>query len=122
MLLAALCLLIVCPVNSFAQNNAEYTVTMSKKKKGHKPDTDPKGVRIPARPIIAVISGDGIQSEIDSEGIISYEVWDVDGNFCQTTFDDGTSFCQYLLTTPGEYLINIVTEDYDYVGYFSTLQ
>lgn len=121
MLLAVLSLFIACPATSFAKDKAEYTMAMTKKKKGQKNDLDPKGVRLPPRPIIVTISSSGIQSDINPDEIISYEVWDIDGNTCQASFCEEHPFCQYIFNAPGEYQINMVTDDYVFVGYISTL-
>lgn len=45
-------------------------------KNEHKEDPNRHGNRLPSRPVMFVITPEGIQSPVDNSDIITYELWD----------------------------------------------
>lgn len=98
---------------------ATQTVNLQKKpvKKEHHQDLDREGTRKPSLPIVCTISEQGVQSEIPTEDIISYELWDAVGS-CLLSVPDDKEFVHQLYSFPqGEYEIRITTDEYLYIGY-----
>lgn len=121
-LLTVIALVVSFPTTSFAGNNENSQTVYLRKKKGHKQNLDNDGIRIPSRPLVCLISSTQFQSDLISDEIDAYEIWDVTGDNCLVVFGEDYDFCQYLFNVPGEYEIRIITGDYAYVGYISTLQ
>lgn len=91
-----------------------------------KPDySDPpkdKGRRTPARPIACTISEDeGITTNVVIEDIETYELWDIEGEECIAVYANDIDAASHLLSTPGEYQLRIITNEYSYIGYITTL-
>lgn len=106
-------------------NTTTYTVKMQKQqheklKKGDQ--TSRNGNRIPSCPIICTISEtDGIQIDLCNDDIYAYEVWNETAETCFASYNDETDFVQYIFSIPGTYQIKLITEEYVYTGYISTL-
>lgn len=78
--------------------------------------------RTPSRPIVCTISEtEGIVTDVVIEGILAYELWDADGETCVAEFADSGLAAAYIYAVPGEYQLRIVTSDYSYIGYITTL-
>lgn len=120
-LMIALVLMISFSIECVAGNGTYHSVTLRKQYKEHNQDLDPEGVRMPPRNTTCFISATEFQSDIDSNDIISYEIWDESSNICNASFLEDLPFCQYLFTSPGNYQIRIATTDYIFIGYISTL-
>ena len=82
-----------------------------------KPD-DPKGRRSLSRPVMCIITPDGIQSSIDSTAIIAYELWD-ESEICLISTSDEAEFIDTLYNLQGELTLRIITEDCTYIGFLS---
>lgn len=105
---------------SIEANNSQ-TVILQKKpvKKEHNQELDREGTRMPSRPIVCTISDQGVQSEIPTEDIISYELWDAVGS-CLLYVPDDKEFVYQLYSFPQEeYELRITTDEYVYIGYVS---
>ncbi len=82
-------------------------------------DLDEEGNRKPQRPISCNISEkEGVQCEIPKEYIMAYEVWTAETNILLMSILDEHDFVDYLFSLPeGDYMLKIITEDFDYIGY-----
>ena len=104
-----------------AANTAPQNVPLKKVKyERHNQDLDIDGRRSPAKPIMCVISGEGISLDI-ADDVETYEIWDGEGNACIAAYSDELDFTNHLFGVPGEYRIVFATADYYYIGYISTL-
>lgn len=111
------------PVAMFASTGrATHTVSLQRTvKKEHNQELDREGTRMPPRPIICIINEQGVQTDIPSEDIISYELWDISGS-CIVSLADDKEFVQYLYSSiQDEFQIRIITDEYYFIGYISTL-
>lgn len=110
-ILLALC--ITCP-QVYSGGTATQTVQLSKK---HKHDTRLRGSRIPAGIVVCTISTEGIQMNVEPGDILSYEIWDTDGEICIASYTEESDFINALFSMEGEYQIHFSTEEYSYIGY-----
>lgn len=116
-------MIFMLPITMFATTGSTtYTVSLHRTvKKEHNQELDREGIRMPPRPMLCTISEQGIQTEIPSEDIISYELLDDTGS-CLVSFADDKEFVQFLYSYgQNEFQIRITTEEYHYIGYISTL-
>lgn len=80
------------------------------------------GRRTPPMPIPCTVSeAEGITVAIGEADILAYEIWDAEGAACEASYVEGTDAAVHLLSTPGEYQLRIVTSEYSYIGYITTL-
>ena len=107
---------LACPDIVYAGNPAPQTVQLRKKLKQK---NEQKGIRIPSRFIVCIISAEGIQMDVEAEEILSYEIWDADGEVCIASYTEESDFINALFSLEGEYQIQFTTEDYVYIGYIS---
>lgn len=105
------------PTQTFGSNSKSRTVSL-KKQSGHTQQMDREGMRCPARNLICVITEDEFISEIDSNSIESFEIWDEEGQLCLLTSPDVIDFCNFLWINVDNYQIRIVTNEEIYIGYF----
>ena len=105
-----------CPPAVFASDPTPQTVQLRKK---NKQKSDHEGIRIPSRFIVCIISAEGIQMDVEAEEILSYEIWDADGEVCIASYTEESDFINALFSLEGEYQIQFTTEDYVYIGYIS---
>ena len=102
--------------------SSAYTLVLSKVIIFETPDKNketPRRNRLPSAPIDCVITSDGIyvqDSSINLAEALSYEVWDVESEFCIATFEDVPSFIDGLFSMTGELQIRIVFSDCEFVG------
>lgn len=75
-----------------------YSELATNRKKEHNQELDREGTRMPPRPIICIINEQGVQTDIPSEDIISYELWDISGS-CIVSLADDKEFVQYLYSS-----------------------
>lgn len=81
-----------------------------------------KGRRSPQMPIPCIVSeAEGITVAIDEADILAYEIWDAEGSACVASYVEGSDAATHLLSTPGEYQLRIITNEYSYIGYITTL-
>lgn len=81
---------------------------------------NPKGHRTPARPIgCTIIEGEGITTDVVIEDIETYELWDIEGEDCVAVYANDIDAASHLFSTPGEYQLRIITNDYVYFGTIS---
>ena len=86
-----------------------------------KNDLPEYGKRIPSRPIECTISQDsGVTIYDCPDEIVSYEIWDADGNSCLTLCSEESDFLNDLFSLTGDFQIRFNSSDYTYVGYLST--
>ena len=79
------------------------------------------GKRIPSCPIECTISQDtGVTIYDCPDEIVSYEIWDADGNSCLSLCSDESDFLSGLFSMTGDFQIRLKTSDYTYIGYLST--
>jgi len=113
---------IALPMTIMADNAPSQTIPLKKKpKKDHNQELNFIGNRMPSRPIFCTISEDGIQSGINPDEIILFEIWDPMNDVCQVSYTEEVDFIQHLFQQPGEYQIMLITDNYYFVGYISTL-
>ena len=102
-----------------------YTVTLMKVAAE---ETDPfhvndtqRGHRLPSRPIECTISQEtGVSIYDCPDEIVSYEIWDADGNSCLTLCSEESDFLNDLFSLTGDFQIRFNSSDYTYVGYILT--
>lgn len=110
---------------SAAASYSCYTISLFKcysenRDRGLKSDNG--GRRTPPMPIPCTVSEtEGITADIDEADIIAYEIWDAEGTGCEASYGENSDAATYLLSIPGEYQLRIVTSEYSYIGYISTL-
>ena len=108
-----------------ATNYTTYTFNLFKfynNQTEHKKGTDNGGRRTPPMPIPCTVSEtEGITADIDETDIIAYEIWDAEGTGCEASYGENSDAATYLLSIPGEYQLRIVTSEYTYIGYITTL-
>lgn len=108
-----------------ATNYTTYTFNLFKfynNQTEHKKGTDNGGRRTPPMPVPCTVSeAEGITAAIDEADIIAYEIWDAEGAACVASYVEGADAATHLLSTPGEYQLRIVTSEYSYIGYITTL-
>ena len=110
-ILLALC--ITCP-QVYSGGTTTRTVQLNKK---HNQSNNQKGSRIPAGIVVCIISTEGIQMGVEPDGILSYEIWDTDGEICVASYTEESDFINALFSMEGEYQIHFSTEEYSYIGY-----
>lgn len=98
----------------FVAKAEEYSVALHKEETGKKEEDE--GRRIPSRPIICLITPNGLQSSINGADIISYEVWDEADSTCLATYADEMDFVRFIYTLHGEYIVRIQTYGHSYIG------
>lgn len=120
-MIALAAVLALSPLSAVAANSAPQSVPMKKVKyERHKQDTDIDGRRSPAKPVMCVISEDGVAMDIPDE-VETYEIWDTEGSVCIAVYADGQEFADHLFSVAREYSFVFTTADYYYIGYISTL-
>lgn len=94
------------------------SISLEKKPKQDPGRGIPKGPRMPSMKAECIISipEQQITTDIPSE-ILSYELWDTDGETIEVAFSDEESMTQYLSSIVGEYQLHLVTEEYIYIGF-----
>lgn len=124
-LVVIIILLITFPVFQSNADPTPQTIPVELKKKPNPypdPDPDPHVDRKPSMPIPCFLSlENGIQCDFISEEILTYEIWNEDDSFCMASYMDEEDFIYHIFYIPGDYLIKLVTQDYIYFGYISTL-
>lgn len=109
-ILLALC--IACP-QIYSGGTTTRTVQLKKKPKH---DNLQKGSRIPGI-VVCIINTEGIQMGVEPDGILSYEIWNSDGEICVASYTEESDFINALFSMEGEYQIHFSTEEYSYIGY-----
>lgn len=105
---------------SAASQEEVFTLNLIKVSQNQDPypvDYPPLGSRIPPHPIYCNISKDnGVEiSTIDCE-INSYEVWDIDGNYCIASFSEETEFVEFVFSMTSNFTIRIITDEFYLFG------
>ena len=116
-------MILMVQIAIFASNESEtYTVNLNCTSLiDHTLKPDEEGTRRTPRPIICIISNQGIETEIPKEQIVAYELWD-DTNCCILSTADDIIFAQYVFSTAKkEYQIRIITAEFQYMGYITTI-
>lgn len=108
-----------------AENYTSYSITLIKTYNNEptlSKGPNKGGHRTPPMPIPCTVSeAEGITAAIDEADIIAYEIWDAEGAACVASYVEGADAATHLLSTPGEYQLRIVTSEYSYIGYITTL-
>lgn len=108
-----------------AESNGSYTTMLKKQPTqggSQEHDADDDGHRAPGRPICCTISKDsGVTIPGCPDDIISYEIWDADGNICLFASTDQSDFIDEIFSSHGEFMIRLNSNVYTYIGYISTL-
>ena len=120
-------MLLSFPLEIIAGNTYQsYTVTLYRQPSNmnndgkHEWDIDPEGHRLPSRPIECTISQDsGVTIYDCQDEIVSYEIWDAEGNACLSLCSDESDFLNYLFTLTGDFQIRFNSSNYTYIGYLS---
>ena len=118
-----LAFIVVMSFNIVASSIASiYSITLTQvENREKKRDLPVKGHRTPARPIPCTVSENGIELAIGADDIISYELWDADGEICLGVYYDDIDAANHIFSTPGEYQLVIEAGDYYYIGYINSL-
>lgn len=99
-----------------------YSITLTQvENQKRERDLPVKGHRAPARPIPCTVSENGIEFAIGADDIISYELWNADGEICLGVYSDDIDAANHIFSTPGEYQLVIEAGDYYYIGYINSL-
>ena len=106
--------------SAYAAEAPSYTVPLQEEENPKK-DENPNnhGKRTSSiQTVLCVISTDGIQSPIDPDDILAYELWDEAGA-CLISTSEEKALIDLLYTLKGNLIIRIVTDDCVYFGYLS---
>lgn len=118
-------IVIACLFAVQAANYTSYSITLIKTYNDEptlSKGPDKGGHRTPPMPIPCTVSeAEGITAAIGEADIIAYEIWDAEGSVCEASYVEGADAATHLLSTPGEYQLRIVTSEYSYIGYITTL-
>lgn len=88
-----------------------------KQTKEHNQELDQDGQRAPARPIYCNISKDnGVEISVLDCEIISYEIWDLEGNYCIASFSEEAEFVEFVFSMTSNFTIKIITDDFYLFG------
>lgn len=121
-LILSMMLAVFLPLTSSAASESSYVVTLQQETPEPDPEHDKnpnnKGHRMPAMPIMIVITPEGIQSPLTADDIIYYELWSEDDT-CLISVADEASFIDSLYSLSGEFMIRIITTEKSYIGYLS---
>lgn len=118
-------IVIACLFAVQAANYTSYSITLIKTYNDEptlSKGPDKGGHRTPPMPVPCTVNeAEGITAAIDEADIIAYEIWDAEGAACVASYVEDTDAATHLLSTPGEYQLRIVTSEYSYIGYITTL-
>lgn len=83
-------------------------------------DKSSKNKKIPSAPVHCVVDFENrcITGSFSSE-LISYEVWNEDGDLCLATFTNDSDLVDYLYYNDGTYQLRFYSTSYVYTGYIS---
>lgn len=90
------------------------------KEDGGDNDDDKKNKRIPSARVICTI--DFVNLTVTgnfSSDLLSYEVWDEEGQQCLESFTRESTFVEYLYSAEGVYQLRFYSDSYVYIGYIS---
>ncbi|MBD5333679.1 MAG: hypothetical protein HDR97_08090 [Bacteroides sp.] len=90
------------------------------KEDGGDNDDDKKNKRIPSARVICTI--DFVNLTVTgnfSSDLLSYEVWDEEGQQCLESFTQESTFVEYLYSAEGIYQLRFYSDSYVYIGYIS---
>lgn len=101
-----------------AEKSKTKTVPLKKEKREETElPPDSWSQRMPATPVMCVISENGITIEgIDSGHITSYEVYDEDGH-CLTSYSSERDFIAFIFQTESEVELRLYTNNFVYSGW-----
>lgn len=96
----------------------EMTVVLDEGYEKDKKEEDPKGLRMPMASMTCIIhfTTNSIETNRLSE-IISYELWDEEGEFLMASYISDSDMVALLSTVSGVYQFRITTAETIYVGY-----
>lgn len=118
-------IVIACLFAVQAANYTSYSITLIKTYNDEptlSKGPDKGGHRTPPMPIPCTVSvAEGITAAIDEADIITYEIWDVEGEECIAVYANDTDAANHIFANPGEYQLCIITNEYSYIGYITTL-
>ena len=81
-------------------------------------EESPKGVRIPATPVICVIDFTNLSITSDRLPIVlSYELWDETGDNMIISYSNDYDMVNFMVSLTGCYQLRLVTEKNTYIGY-----
>lgn len=107
----------ILPQVAQAASDESYTVPLNPDNKGDEPtEPDPYRNRMPSRPVMFIISPDGIVSSLNPADIVAYELWD-EADCCVVSVADETSFIEAVYSLEGSYILRIHIADTVYAGY-----
>ena len=124
-IIAVLLLALLMPATGLSTTQAgwrTFTISLKRELKEYSEpthDLDDEGNRKPQRPMTCVISEtEGVQCGIPKEEIEAYEIRTAEDEIILLSTTDESEFIDYLFSMPeGDYMLIIVTEDYNFVGY-----
>ena len=127
-ILTLLLLVMMLPMkSSAAPGTPTVTLPMGKssgngggKEDGGDNDDDKKNKRIPSARVICTI--DFVNLTVTgnfSSDLLSYEVWDEEGQQCLESFTRESTFVEYLYSAEGTYQLRFYSDSYVYIGYIS---
>ena len=114
---------VVAPVNLYADNGSDddYDIELTESSNDDEVITDPKNKGNRSAPMltsctISYRNGVTIFSIEGSVNIVSYEIWDIDGETCLGISNDERMFLDALYSNKGEYIVVFTTADKKYMG------
>ena len=114
---------VMAPVNLYADNGAEedYDVELTESDNNDVVIRDPQNKGHRSAPMltsctISYRNGVTIFSIEGTVGIVSYEIWGVDGETCLGVYNDERMFLDALYSSKGEYIVVFTTADKKYMG------
>ena len=105
-------------LGAYAQADSSVAIPMKETAPPVKTDKPRKGNRMPAHQETCVVDFTtmNIRSTLSNE-IISYELWDENGEYAVMVCIDDTDMVGFMCTLTGNYQLHLVTADTSYMGY-----
>ena len=113
----ALSLIIGFGMNVKAEtSSSQVTVSLTEGKDIR--EEDPRGLRMPAAPVICVIDFTNLSITADRIPLVlSYELWDETGDNMIISYSNDYDMVYHMLSFSGCYQLRLVTEKNTYIGY-----
>ena len=112
-------IMFLCCFQANASGPGSIIVDMTQQDNSQDPDEkNNKGHRLPVRTQTCLIDFDShtISTSVSAD-IISYELWDENGESIVLAFGTDSDMVVYLSEISGLYQLRLVTEKYTYIGY-----
>lgn len=102
---------------SSVENNVQVTLTTQVNNNNHIRPPE-KGNRKPSSPLISIVDFASGHIEVSTPTpIISYELWDEEGETSIAAYPSDSELVQFMTGLDGVYQLRLVTDEYIYIGY-----